>query len=137
MAANAPDTQPILVAGRMTTAMNDRSSHAPARSFFLEIVPQDSLPMRLPLPQTALVVGRSARQCQLALDDPRISRVHLRIVREPDLGVTVTDLFSGNGARLDGRRLEPGQAVTWLINQTVEIGGCRLTLRYGDIDSRA
>jgi pSer/pThr/pTyr-binding forkhead associated (FHA) protein len=72
----------------------------------------------------------------LIIDDNRISRVHLRVSRGPDKGTTLTDLYSANGTMFDGRRLEPGVPITWLINQTATIGDSRLTLRYGSMEMK-
>ncbi|MEZ4668047.1 MAG: hypothetical protein R3E39_09035 [Anaerolineae bacterium] len=56
--------------------------------------------------------------------------------RTVDKGITITDLYSANGTLFDGHQLEPGVPITWLINQTAVIGDVRLTLRYGNIDTK-
>ena len=100
-------------------------------AFYIEIVPQDRKSWRFLLPVDQLLVGRSTNRCQLVITDPRVSRIHLRIVRSPDLGVTITDMHSANGSFLDGHRLPAGLAITWLIDQTTSIGNTQLTLCYG------
>jgi hypothetical protein len=100
-------------------------------AFYIEITPQDRKIKRFLLPPEQLLVGRSQNRCQLLLADPRVSRIHLRIIRSPDLGVTITDMHSANGSFLDGHPLPPGMAITWLIDQTASIGSTQLTLRYG------
>ena len=115
---------------------DERGKSAPDHHFYLDIITHDSQRKRIPLPQTELVVGRSPNRCDLVIEDNRISRVHLRISRAPDKGTTVTDLYSANGTLFDGRRLEPGVPITWLINQTAIIGECRLTLRYGSMETK-
>jgi pSer/pThr/pTyr-binding forkhead associated (FHA) protein len=82
----------------------------------------------------SLIVGRSPRHTGLLLDDLRVSRLHLRIQRDPDTGVTVTDMFSANGSTLDGRPLPPGIPFHWLIDQNVMVGGTRLILKYGETE---
>ncbi len=115
---------------------DERGKSAHAHHFYLDIVAQDGKRQRLPLPQTELVIGRSPNRCDLVIDDNRISRVHLRVSRDPDKGITITDLYSANGTLFDGRKLEPGVPITWLINQTANIGDSRLTLRYGNMETK-
>jgi len=114
----------------------ERGKSAHAHHFYLDIVSQDGKRQRLSLPQTELVIGRSSNRCDLVIDDNRISRVHLRVSREPDKGITLTDLYSANGTLFDGRKLEPGVPITWLINQTAHIGDSHLTLRYGTMETK-
>jgi pSer/pThr/pTyr-binding forkhead associated (FHA) protein len=101
------------VTGKYTAMMN---------VFYIEIVPQDLKLWRYLLPADQLLVGRSLNRCQLLITDPRVSRIHLRIIRSPDLGVTITDMHSANGSFLDGHPLPPGMAITWLIDQIALIG---------------
>lgn len=115
---------------------DERGISAPPHHFYLDIIAQDGTRKRVLLLQTELVVGRSANRCELIVDDNKISRVHLRVSRDPDKGITITDLYSANGTLFDGRRLEPGVPITWLINQTAIIGDSRLTLRYGNMDTK-
>ncbi|MBZ0279580.1 MAG: FHA domain-containing protein [Anaerolineae bacterium] len=100
-------------------------------TFYVEIVPQADRIRRVLLEPGNLIIGRSPARAQLALSDSRISRVHLRVARDRDHGVTVTDLYSANGTNLDGRQLPPGVAMHWLIDQMITIGRTRLILRYG------
>ena len=102
-------------------------------TFYVEIIPSDLKIRRFLVPAEQLLVGRSQNRCQLVVTDPRVSRIHLRIVRSPDLGVTITDMHSANGSFLDGHRLPPGMAITWLIDQMAAIGSTQLTLRYGKL----
>jgi pSer/pThr/pTyr-binding forkhead associated (FHA) protein len=102
-------------------------------AFYIEVMPDNRNIRRFLLPAEQLLVGRSQNRCKLMIPDPRVSRIHLRIVRSPDLGVTITDMHSANGSFLDGHPLPPGMAITWLIDQTVAIGRTQLTLRYGKL----
>lgn len=104
-----------------------------ANSFYIEIIPQADRIRRVLLEPGKLILGRSAKSTQLILPDSRISRVHLRINRDRDHGITVTDLYSANGTLLDDRYLPPGVAIHWLIDQVVTIGRTRLILRYGQL----
>lgn len=109
---------------------DERGTSAQSRTFYLEILTQQDQLRRVPL-ITELLIGRSPKRCQVVLPDNRVSRVHLRVQRDPDRGVTVTDLYTANGTTFDGRPLEPGVPITWLINQTALVGETRITLRYG------
>lgn len=102
-------------------------------TFYIEIVPQDRKIQRFPLPSDQLLVGRSPNRCHLVIDDPRVSRIHLRITRSPDFGVTITDMYSANGSTLDGHTLPPGVSISWLIEQIATIGTVDLVLRYGKL----
>lgn len=106
------------------------------RHFFLDIVSGDGNWQRLPLQQGDLIIGRSLNRCDLVIEGPRISRVHLRVSRTVDKGITLTDLYSANGTLFDGQHLEAGVPIIWLINQTATIGEVRLTLRYGNMDTK-
>lgn len=117
-----------MVGNVVVNAAGERGKPA---AFYLEIIPQGQAILRIPLLMETLVVGRSPNRCQIVLDDPRISRVHLRIARDLDRGVTVMDLHSANGTIFEGRRLRPGEVITWLLDQQVLIGQTRLILRYG------
>ena len=115
---------------------DERGKSAHNRHFFLDIVTEDGNWQRLPLQQGDLIIGRSSNRCNLIIEGARISRVHLRVSRTVDKGITITDLYSANGTLFDGRQLEAGVAITWLINQTATIGEVRLTLRYGSMDTK-
>lgn len=100
--------------------------------YFIEVLPSDSKSWRFVLPSDGVLVGRSPNRCGLMLADGRVSRIHLRVTRSPERGITIADMYSANGSKLDGRALPPGLGIAWLINQTVKAGDSALTLRYGD-----
>lgn len=116
--------------------MSDDERGVHTHLFYLDVISFEGKRQRIPLPQTELVVGRSPNRCDLVIEDTRISRVHLRIAREPDKGITLTDLYSANGTDFDGHKLTPGEPINWLINQTATIGDSRLTLRYGTMETK-
>jgi DNA segregation ATPase FtsK/SpoIIIE, S-DNA-T family len=76
----------------------------------LAVVGGPSSGRRVPLPPGEHVVGREPG-CDVVLDDPALSARHLRLTVADDVGVTVADLRSRNGSRLDGAALEPEAAV--------------------------
>lgn len=109
---------------------SERGNLALAATFYIEIISQTAPVRRVEISLEELVVGRSDR-CAISVDDPRVSRVHLRVQRRPDRGVTITDLYTANGTTLDGRKIPPGLSISWLIGQTVQVGSVVLILRYG------
>jgi pSer/pThr/pTyr-binding forkhead associated (FHA) protein len=56
------------------------------------------------LPAGEFIVGRSA-ECQLAVDDPLVSRKHA-VLRVTPTGVTVSDLGSRNGVVVNGNKID-------------------------------
>lgn len=82
----------------------------------------------LELPLGEFLVGRSA-ECQLALDDPLVSRKHAAIRVRKD-GVTVEDLGSRNGVLVNGLRIEGPHSVG--EEDRITIGGQELRVYYVD-----
>ena len=122
-------------------AMDENQAEARGKSahnhhFFLDIMTPDGNWQRLALHEGDVIIGRSSNRCHVVVEGSRISRVHLRVSRTVDKGITITDLHSANGTQFDGRQLEPGIPITWLINQTASIGEVRLTLRYGSMETK-
>jgi eukaryotic-like serine/threonine-protein kinase len=74
----------------------------------------------LPLNTQVITVGRTAEN-QIVLDDPKVSRVHLRIERTGS-GYQVTDLGSSNGSFLGGVKLLKGVAQAWDPAQPLKVG---------------
>ncbi|MBX7195074.1 MAG: sigma 54-interacting transcriptional regulator [Sandaracinaceae bacterium] len=91
----------------------------------------DASPRALSLPETGqLHVGRSASSADLVLDDPSISRLHVRLTLEPGR-VLATDLESKNGTRLGGRALAPSIATELPFGVVLEIGDVPVVLQPG------
>jgi hypothetical protein len=81
----------------------------------------------LPAPGRSLVIGRG-ESCDVALDDPDLSREHVRVNREWG-GVTVSDLGSKNGTKVDGVAVAVGVERGLKDGERVEIGGTVIVLR--------
>lgn len=80
------------------------------------------------MPVGEFLIGRSA-ECQLALDDPLVSRKHAAFRVRKD-GVTVEDLGSRNGVLVNGARIEGATNVG--DNDRVSIGGQELRVYFVD-----
>ena len=75
-----------------------------------------------------LSVGRHPALCERVVEDPSVSRRHLRLsLRQGRL--SLEDLNSLNGTLLDGRLLAPFQAVTAEAGQAVTLGAVALRIR--------
>ncbi len=66
------------------------------------------------------VLGRG-QENEITIKNPNISRRHLRL-EVSDGQVTVVDLGSTNGTRIDGQPLLPNRTVPWRLDQQLEIG---------------
>lgn len=85
------------------------------------------------LPIGEFLIGRSA-ECQLALDDPLVSRKHAAFRVRKD-GVTVEDLGSRNGVLVNGAKIEG--AITVNDDDRVTIGGQELRVYFVDETAEA
>ena len=81
-------------------------------------------PIRLLLPDGPATIGTD-HGCELTLPFPTISRLHARIMQTGDR-VTIEDLGSSNGTRVDGKRVL--QATTVDAAQEIQLGELRLRL---------
>ncbi|MDC0739738.1 FHA domain-containing protein [Polyangium mundeleinium] len=78
----------------------------------------------LEVPLGQFVIGRSA-DCQLALDDPLVSRRHALLTVRGD-SVTIEDLGSRNGVSLNGTKIEGPQKLSH--GDHITIGGQEMVL---------
>ncbi|CAI9786662.1 unnamed protein product [Fraxinus pennsylvanica] len=70
-----------------------------------------------------LVIGRHP-DCNITLEHPSISRFHLRIhVKPSSRSLSVTDLFSGHGTWISGKRIDPGMRVKLNEGDRMQLGG--------------
>ncbi|MBI5481198.1 MAG: sigma 54-interacting transcriptional regulator [Deltaproteobacteria bacterium] len=80
------------------------------------------------LPESGAVTIGRASGCEIILDQPNVSRKHAVV----HLGeqVTIEDLGSVNGTRVNGQRLKAGQTVTIKPGDQVELGSTVLVLQH-------
>jgi predicted component of type VI protein secretion system len=75
-----------------------------------------------------LTIGRHPQLCERTIDDPTVSRRHLRVgLRSGEL--FAEDVNSLNGTLLDGQELMPFQAVVLREDQTLTLGRSVLRVR--------
>jgi predicted component of type VI protein secretion system len=75
-----------------------------------------------------LTIGRHPQLCDRTIDDPTVSRRHLRIGLRSG-ALFAEDVNSLNGTLLDGQELMPFQAVVLRENQTLTLGRSVLRVR--------
>lgn len=92
------------------------------------VTPAEGASWYLPFEKTSITVGRDVN-CTLQLDDPRVSRKHMRIDRLPDGHIIVADLGSLNGLFVGDDKLEKNMMAEWSSSQSVKVGPFWLTLR--------
>jgi DNA segregation ATPase FtsK/SpoIIIE, S-DNA-T family len=93
----------------------------------LAVVGGPSSGRRFSLPPGEHVVGRDPG-CDVVLDDPALSSQHLRVTVAEDGSVTVADLRSRNGTRLEGSGLEPEEPEPVPHGAVVRAGRTLLTV---------
>jgi hypothetical protein len=77
-----------------------------------------------------LVVGRQQSSSDLVLSDASVSRSHARL-KMTDGALSVEDLGSANGTRVDGKPVAEGTSVALSDNAVVEFGDVKVTLSRG------
>ena len=77
-----------------------------------------------------MIIGRSSN-CDIVLDNDKISRQHARVFRDPFDRWLVQDLDSRNGIKVNGMRVE---VYAILPGETVAIGPFSLAITHGGFD---
>lgn len=75
-----------------------------------------------------LVIGRQQGTSDLVLLDESVSRRHARVVLEPDGSLSIEDLGSANGTRLNGQLLGEGSREPIPEGARIEFGDVSMTL---------
>ena len=79
-----------------------------------------------------ITIGRHPALCDLMVDDPSVSRRHLRIGRGAG-GLFVEDVHSLNGTFVDDKLLQPFEPCQLQVGDTLTLGRVSLTVsRLGD-----
>jgi DNA-binding NtrC family response regulator/pSer/pThr/pTyr-binding forkhead associated (FHA) protein len=80
-----------------------------------------------------VVIGRGA-ECQIRIDDARLSRSHA--VLEIGNGLTLRDMGSANGCHVAGRQLQPNESVPISPGVVILLGGVTLVIQRGHASTR-
>ncbi|HXX69625.1 MAG TPA: FHA domain-containing protein [Polyangiaceae bacterium] len=81
------------------------------------------------------VIGR-APHCDLQLNDPDVSREHLRVMRKGE-AVVVIDTGAKNGTSVGAARVSPRQPAVWRPAQMVQVGRTVLSLEEPLVEALA
>ena len=87
-----------------------------------------------PLPiDGSITIGR-ARENDIQIVDPSVSRVHARVhLTQP---VTIEDLGSANGTRIHGKELVPGERIALPVGESIELGTATVLLQRRPMPTR-
>ena len=89
-------------------------------------MPTDTRERIFPLDLADHLIGRRSDKedihPEIVIDDPGISRRHARILRGPDGALSLLDLGSMNGTRLDGATVEPNVPAKLAAGSQVTLG---------------
>ena len=119
-----------------SSATEDTMRYEPvsAEGLLLEIIAPDGKASSQPTPpapdMARCIIGRGLH-CDIRLDDPRVSRVHLMLIPVDSVSLLLIDLHSANGTTLDAAPLEPNTPVLWFAGSSVRVGDTLLVLRRG------
>jgi len=80
--------------------------------------------------EKGLVLGRSASMADKVLNDPSVSRRHAKLALSDD-ALTIEDLKSAYGTKVNGQALEPFQPTIVSPGDTVVIGAVTLEVKRG------
>jgi pSer/pThr/pTyr-binding forkhead associated (FHA) protein len=77
---------------------------------------------------TTWIFGRDRNRCQFVIDDSSVSGAHAEITYVPNQGLTLRDLGSTNGTRVDGEALGNRTASLNEMGQEITFGAAKLRL---------
>jgi DNA-binding NtrC family response regulator len=126
--------QPRVIRDRASTLRNTPAV-SPAQTEQGLIIIVNGVVSTYALPaQGAVTLGR-ARESDIQIIDPSVSRVHARIHVEPAM-VTIEDAGSANGTRVRGELLGSGQRVEFNAGESVELGSAIVMLQRRQMPTR-
>jgi hypothetical protein len=89
-------------------------------------IPPDAVDRVFPLDLDENLVGRRSAgkgiYPEIEINDPGVSRRHLKFIKQPDGSFAVLELGSANGTELNGVNLEPGVAAAVKAGDELNIG---------------
>ena len=119
-----------VVAGTVTIdEVQDDEEAASARGYRLRVHRGVPLGATWPI-EGALSIGRGSEN-RIDLVDPRVSRRHARVSRN-EAGVSVEDLGSTNGTRVNGSPVLPSAPARIVPGDVIEVGDTELRVEIGD-----
>jgi pSer/pThr/pTyr-binding forkhead associated (FHA) protein len=108
---------------------NGETVHGPPRMWLTTVV--DGRPQRVvEIKGVPFVIGRD-EECDLVLDDPKVSRRHAQIASKMGVKRTVQDLGSANGTLLNGHALKSAAGFLSSNEPVADLDGGEV-LQFGD-----
>lgn len=86
---------------------------------------------QVPILQPRILIGRGNSSDVQINTDRNVSRAHLLVSHRDENTITITDLRSANGTKIEDSPIKPNRAFPWLPGQRVVIGHTWLILRHG------
>ena len=78
----------------------------------------------------SVLIGRDSGQCDVALLNPSVSRVHARLSVGRDNTLQIEDIGSTNGTSINGERIAPRLPHPLAPGSTLKLGDIELVVRY-------
>ena len=116
--------QPRVIRDRASTLRNTPAV-SPAQTEQGLIVIVNGVVSTYPLPTSGVVSLGRARESDIQIIDPSVSRQHARVHVHAGLPVMVEDAGSANGTRVRGELLSAGQKVELPVGESVELGSAK------------
>jgi DNA-binding NtrC family response regulator len=110
-----------------TTEIDDAPLRSAGRLVLTVVADAGAFTCALPA-EGELAIGR-ARDCELFVDDAKLSRRHALVRVRAGAEVEIVDLGSSNGTRVRGERLEPNVPVRLRAGDAAALGTTMLVLR--------
>jgi transcriptional regulator of acetoin/glycerol metabolism len=112
---------------QQTTEIVDSELASPGRLALAVVADTGAFVCRLP-ESGELAIGR-AQECEIFVDDPKLSRRHALVRVRPPAEVEIVDLASSNGTRVRGERLAPNVPAKLRVGDAAALGTTMLLLR--------
>lgn len=87
----------------------------------LAVYTLDAPPQQFLLNKDTFTIGRDP-ECDIVVEHPRLSRIHLRLERDDEGLYQITDLDSTTGTRLGEERLIANEPSAWQIGEILRVG---------------
>jgi two-component system, NtrC family, response regulator AtoC len=126
--------QPRVIRDRASTLRNTPAV-SPAQTEQGLIVIVNGVVSTHPLPQQGMVTLGRARECEIQIVDPSVSRLHAR-VKVSGGAVSIEDAGSANGTRIRGELLPAGESVALPAGESVELGSAIVMLQRRQMATR-
>ena len=126
--------QPRVIRDRASTLRNTPAVSPTTQSEQGLIIIVNGVVSTHALPAAGVVTLGRARECDIQIIDPSVSRIHSRLHLGPT--VVIEDMGSANGTRVRGEVLAEGQRVELPAGESVELGSAIIMLQRRPMATR-